>query len=66
MFSRGGSGNTIRHNTQITPITQNNTMIKRYTAHKTSTHNKGHTIQNEYKQSQLQLYKLILIKSQYI
>jgi hypothetical protein len=32
----GGSGNTIRHNKQITHSTQNNTTIKRNTAHKTT------------------------------
>jgi hypothetical protein len=35
MYLFGGSGTTIRHNTQITHITQNNTTIKRNTAHKT-------------------------------
>jgi hypothetical protein len=35
-FLPGGSGTTIRHNTQITHITQNNTTIKRNTAHKTT------------------------------
>jgi hypothetical protein len=35
-FLSGGSGNTIRHNKQITHITQNNTTIKRNTAHKTT------------------------------
>jgi hypothetical protein len=35
-FLSGGSGNTIRHNQQITHITQNNTMIKRNTAHQTT------------------------------
>jgi hypothetical protein len=32
-FLPGGSGATIKHNKQITHITQNNTMIKRNTAH---------------------------------
>jgi hypothetical protein len=32
----GGSGTTIRHNTQVTHITQNNTTIKRNTLHKTT------------------------------
>jgi hypothetical protein len=32
----GGSGNTIRHNKQITHMTQNNTTIKENTAHKTT------------------------------
>jgi hypothetical protein len=35
-FSPGGSGTTIRHNTQITHITQNNTTMKRNTTHKTT------------------------------
>jgi hypothetical protein len=35
-FLPGGSGTTVRHNTQITHITQNNTTIKRNTAHKTT------------------------------
>jgi hypothetical protein len=35
-FSPGGSGTAIRHNTQITHITQN------------YTNNKGHTTHNEY------------------
>jgi hypothetical protein len=61
-FSLGGSDTTIEHNKQITHFTQNNTTIKRNTAHKT-TNNKGHTTQNEYKQSQLKLYKLILLKT---
>jgi hypothetical protein len=37
----GGSGTTIRHNTQITHITQYNTTIKRNTTHKTT-----HTIKD--------------------
>jgi hypothetical protein len=36
LVSTGGSGTTIRHNTQITRITQNNITIKRNTAHKTT------------------------------
>jgi hypothetical protein len=40
-FLPGGSGYTIRHNKQITHITQNNTTIKRNTAHKTT-----HTIKD--------------------
>jgi hypothetical protein len=36
-FSSGGSGTTIRHNTQITHIIQNNTTIKRNTVHKIHT-----------------------------
>jgi hypothetical protein len=35
-FLPGGSGYTIRYNKQITHITQNNTTIKRNTAHKTT------------------------------
>jgi hypothetical protein len=42
-FLPGGSGNTIRHNKQITHITQNNIAIKRNTAHKT-THTKKDTL----------------------
>jgi hypothetical protein len=34
--SPGGSGTTIKHNTQTTHITQNNTTIKRNTVHKTT------------------------------
>jgi hypothetical protein len=40
-FLPGGSGNAIRHNKQITHITQNNTTIIRNTAHKTT-----HTIKD--------------------
>jgi hypothetical protein len=40
-FLPGGSGNSIRHKKQIKHITQNNTMIKRNTAHKTT-----HTIKD--------------------
>jgi hypothetical protein len=57
----GGSGTTIRHNTQTTHITQNNTTLKRNTAHKTThTINTLHRMKIE--QSQLQLYKVVLIK----
>jgi hypothetical protein len=35
-FLPGGSGYTIRRNKQITHITQNNTTIKRNTAHQTT------------------------------
>jgi hypothetical protein len=35
-FLPGGSGATIRHNTQITHMTQNNTMVKRNATHKTA------------------------------
>lgn len=34
-FLPGGSGTTVRHDTQITHFAQNNTMIKRNRAHKT-------------------------------
>jgi hypothetical protein len=51
-FSPGGSGTTIRHNTQTTHITRNNTTIKRNTAHK-----KRHTMNtlHRMKIQQLQL-----------
>jgi hypothetical protein len=56
VFSPGGSGTTIRHNTQTTHITQNNTTIKRNTVHKNT-----HTINTLHKmkiqQLQLQFYK---------
>jgi hypothetical protein len=59
--SPGGSSTTIRHSTQTTHITQNNTAMKQNTVHKTT-----HTINTLHKikiqQSQLQLYKVILIK----
>jgi hypothetical protein len=47
-FLPGGSGNTIRHNTQISHITQNN--IPHSNKHSTQnyTNNKGHTAHNEY------------------
>jgi hypothetical protein len=44
-FLPGGSGTTIRHNTQITHITQNNTPRSNTQNY---THNKGHTTHNEY------------------
>jgi hypothetical protein len=47
-FTPSGSGTTIRHKTQTTHITQNYTHIK-------------HPTQNENTQSQLHLYKLVLI-----
>jgi hypothetical protein len=40
-FLSGGSVNAIRHNKQITHITQNNTTIIRNTAHKTTHTIKG-------------------------
>jgi hypothetical protein len=53
-FSPGGSGTTIRHNTQTTHITQNNTTIKRNTVHKNAhTINTLHRIKIQ--QLQLQL-----------
>jgi hypothetical protein len=67
-FLPGGSGTTIRHNKQITHITQNNTTIKRNTAHKTThTVNTLHRMNTTYsrilvQQSQLQFYKVVLIK----
>jgi hypothetical protein len=60
-FLPGGSGSTIRHNTQITHIPQNNTTIKRNTAHKT-THTINTLHRMKIQQSQLQLYKVVLIK----
>jgi hypothetical protein len=57
-FSPGVVGTAIRHNTQITHITQNNTTIERNTAHKTTpTINTLHRMKIQ--QSQLQLYKEI-------
>jgi hypothetical protein len=49
-FLSGGSGTTIRHNTQITHIIQNNTTIKRNTAHKST-----HTIHTLHKMNKLSL-----------
>jgi hypothetical protein len=60
VFSPGGSGTTIRHNTQITHITQNNTTIKQNTAHKT-THTINTLHRMKIQQSQLQLYEIVLI-----
>jgi hypothetical protein len=60
-FSPGGSGTTIRHNTQTTHITQNNITIKRNTVHKT-THTINTLHRMKIQQSQLQLYKVTLIK----
>jgi hypothetical protein len=62
----GGSGTTIRHNTQITHITQNNTPHSN-TAHKTAQTIKDtlDTINTMQIQLQLQLYKLILIKNKH-
>jgi hypothetical protein len=61
-FSPGGSGTTIRHNTQTTHITQNNTTIKRNTVHKnTHTHNK-HPAQNENKYHIIQKYESLLLE----
>jgi ABC-type transport system involved in multi-copper enzyme maturation permease subunit len=45
----GGSGITMRHNTQITHITQNNTPRSNEIQHTQNyTHNKGHTTHHEY------------------
>jgi hypothetical protein len=46
-FLPGGSGTTIRHNTQITHITQNNTPRSNKTQH-AKRHKQGHTTHNEY------------------
>jgi hypothetical protein len=44
-YLHGGNGTTIRHYTQITDITQNNTTIKRNTVHRTAhTINTLHTM----------------------
>jgi hypothetical protein len=43
----GGSVTTIRHNTQITHITQNNTLHSKHST-QNYTSNEGHTTQNEY------------------
>jgi hypothetical protein len=56
----GGSGTKVRHNTQIIHITQNNTTIKRNTGHKT-THTINAVHRMKIRQSQLQLYKVVLI-----
>jgi hypothetical protein len=44
----GGSGTTIRDNTQITHITQNNTPRSKKHSTQNYTNNKGHTTRNEY------------------
>jgi hypothetical protein len=60
-FLPGGSGTTIRYSTTNNTITQNNTTIKRNTVHKTThTINTLHRIKIQ--QSQLQLYKVVLIQ----
>jgi hypothetical protein len=59
-FSPGGSGTTIRHYTQTTHVTQNNTTIKRNTVHET-THTINTLHRMKIQQSQLQLYKVVLI-----
>jgi hypothetical protein len=56
-----GSGTTIRHNTQTTYITQNDTTIKRNTVHK-NTHTINTLHRTKIQQTQLQLYKVALIK----
>jgi hypothetical protein len=43
-----GNGTTIRHNTKITHITQNNTPHSNKTQHTKLQNNKGHTTHNEY------------------
>jgi hypothetical protein len=61
-----GSDTTIRHNTQITHITQNNTLhSNRNIAHKTTQTIKDtlYTMKNIQVQLQLELNKLILIKN---
>jgi hypothetical protein len=59
-FSPGGSGTTIRYKTQIAYISQYNITIKRNTAHKSRhTINTLHRI--EIQQSQLQLYKAVML-----
>jgi hypothetical protein len=63
-FSPGGSGTTIRHNTQITHITQNNTTIKRNTEHKT-THTINTLNRMKIEQSQLELYIYYIFKRYY-
>jgi hypothetical protein len=60
-FSPGGSGTTIRHNTQTTHITQNNTTFKQNTVHK-NTHTMNTLHRMKIQQSQLQLYKVVLIE----
>jgi hypothetical protein len=47
-FSSGCSGTTIRHNTQITHITQNNTPDSTKHSTQNYTNNKGHATYNEY------------------
>jgi hypothetical protein len=58
--SPGGSGTTIRHNTQTTHITQNNTTVKRNTVHK-NTHTMNTLHRMEIQQSQLQLFCLFCV-----
>jgi hypothetical protein len=51
VFLTGGSGTTIRHNTQITHITQNDTP---HSKHSTQNYNnKGHTTHNVYNENTL-------------
>jgi hypothetical protein len=61
-FLHGGSG---INKTQQTNNTHHKKKGHDQTKHSTKnyTHNRRHTTQNEYKQSQLQLYKLIVIKN---
>jgi hypothetical protein len=58
-FLPGGSGTTIRHNTQITHTTQNNTALKQNIT-QIYTNNEGHTTHNEYNAIQLQLQQIQL------
>jgi hypothetical protein len=44
----GGSGTTIRHKTQITHITQNNTSPSNKNIIQNYTNNEGHIVHNEY------------------
>jgi cytoskeletal protein RodZ len=47
-FLSGGSGTTIRHNTQITHITQNYTPSSKEHSTQNYTNNKGHIIHSKY------------------
>jgi hypothetical protein len=64
-FLPGSSGNTMRHNKQITYITQNNTTIKRNTAHKT-THTIKDTLHKMYTNNHNYKFKQIEHKLNYI
>jgi hypothetical protein len=56
-FLPGGSGNKIRHKKQITHITQNNTTIKRNTAHKTT-----HTMKDTLHRMNTNNHKYLILK----